>query len=95
MSDSVVKFNSLTTPAVGQNQPPDLTRFEFSRRAGITEGSNRSNRSILDFSVKDLESDYFVSQRILMSDSTELNSGSLVRTMASSRWAVATQKASA
>jgi hypothetical protein len=35
-----------------------------------------------------------VSQRILISDSTDSNSGSLVRTAASRRWAVATQKAS-
>lgn len=39
--------------------------------------------------------DYLVSQRILMRRSTDSNSGSLVKTVASRRWAVATQKASA
>jgi hypothetical protein len=41
------------------------------------------------------KSDYLVSQRILMRDSTDSNSGSLVKTVASTRWAVAAQKASA
>ncbi len=39
--------------------------------------------------------DYLVSQRILIRRSTDSNSGSLVKTVASRRWAVATQKASA
>lgn len=38
---------------------------------------------------------YLVSQRILMRRSTDSNSGSPVKTVASSRWAVATQNASA
>ena len=38
---------------------------------------------------------YFVSQWILMRRSTDSNSGSPVKTVASRRWAVATQKASA
>ena len=39
--------------------------------------------------------DYLVSQRILIKFSTDSNSGSPVKTVASSRWAVATQNASA
>ena len=38
---------------------------------------------------------YLVSQRILIRRSTDSNSGSPVKTVASRRWAVATQKASA
>ena len=42
-----------------------------------------------------LSKNYLVNQRILMMRSTDSNSGSPVNTVAFTRWAVATQKASA
>jgi hypothetical protein len=51
----------------------------------VPEGSEKIGRS----------GPYLVSQRILMRRLTDSNSGSLVRTAASRRWAVATQNASA
>ena len=58
-------------------------------------GGGVTRQNLSEFFLAVTRKDYLVSQRILMRRSTDSNSGSPVKTVASTRWAVATQKASA
>jgi len=60
----------------------------------VLEGSEKISKN-RDINAVVLSENYVVSQRILMRRSTDSNSGSSVKTVASRRWAAAMQKASA